>query len=144
MTSALNKVYGCGIPRIGGSHLSEDGARVVAYTADQFLVIWEHPPHSGAAAVQEKLGDAGYYVEQTSNFVLLELDGPLARDALARLTALNLADSAFAEGSAQRTVMEHMGATVVRTGADAFLLIGASSMARSFAHAIETSLDWVS
>lgn len=142
--TVMQKAYGCAVPPEGRSHAAKDGVRVIGYTADQVLIAWDHVPHSGVAHVADKLGDAGYYVEQTSNFVTLELDGPLARDALARLTALNLADAAFPEGAAQRTVMEHMGATVVRVGPDAFWLIGASSMARSFAHAIETSLDWVS
>lgn len=144
LEKALKAAYGGGIPKVGESYTSSDGARVIAFTQDQMLILWDHAPHGGVATVAGKLGDAGYYVEQTSNWVFLELDGPLARAALARLTALNLKDAAFPVDRAERTVMEHMGALVVRTGADAFLLASASSSGASFAHAVETSLDWVS
>lgn len=144
LEAALKKAYGGGIPAPGESYVSKDGARVLGFAADQLMVLWDHPPHGGATTMAEKLGDAGYYVEQTSNWVFLELSGPLARSALARLTALNLHPDAYPIDRAERTVMEHMAALVVRTGEDSFLLASASSSARSFAHAVETSLDWVS
>ena len=141
---AMKASYGCSVLSPGQSHLSDDGVRVVSYSADQMLICWNGQLHSGVQAVHEKLGDVGYYVEQTSNFVALELDGPIARDALVRLTAINLKDAAFPVDAAQRTVMEHLGAMVIRTGQDSFWLLSATSSARSFGHAIETSLDWVS
>jgi sarcosine oxidase subunit gamma len=41
---------------------------------------------------------------------------------------------------AQRTVMEHLGVLILRTGDDAFMLLSASSSAKSFLHALETSV----
>jgi len=40
--------------------------------------------------------------------------------------------------------MEHMGAIVLRDGPDSFLLLSASSTARSYLHAVEISLRNVS
>ena len=39
--------------------------------------------------------------------------------------------------------MEHMGAIIHREGTDRFLLLSASSSARSFLHAVEASLEHV-
>jgi sarcosine oxidase subunit gamma len=40
--------------------------------------------------------------------------------------------------------MEHMGAIVARTGDETYLLLSASSSAKSFAHAVEVSAKNVS
>jgi len=66
--------------------------------------------------------------------------GSGVRTALERLCPLDLHPDAFAVNTAQRTVMEHMGAMIVRTNDDQFLLMSASSSARSFLHAVETSI----
>ncbi|MEM7441217.1 MAG: sarcosine oxidase subunit gamma family protein [Pseudomonadota bacterium] len=144
LSAALKKSYGDGVPAVGESYVSKDGARVVGFAQDQMMVLWDHPPHGGVATVSGQLGDTGYFVEQTSNWVFLELSGPLSRASLERLSALNLHPDVYPVDRAERTIMEHMGALVVRTGEDTFLLASASSSARSFAHAVETSLDWVS
>lgn len=140
--AAVEGAFGA-LPEAGASHLSPDGARVVWFAAGQYLILWDHPPHGGVPAIEARLGTAGYYVEQTSNWVFLALEGARSRAALERLTALDLADASFPLHRAERTVMEHMGALVIRTGQDGFLLASASSTGRSFAHALETSLDWV-
>ena len=41
---------------------------------------------------------------------------------------------------AARTVMEHLGVLILRTGEDDYLLLSASSSAKSFLHAVEVSL----
>ena len=61
---------------------------------------------------------------------------------LERLCPLDLHESAFPVGAAQRTVMEHMGAVILREGTDEFLLLSASSSAASFLHAVKTSIRY--
>ncbi|MCP5086254.1 MAG: sarcosine oxidase subunit gamma [Rhodobacteraceae bacterium] len=145
VAEALKSAYGADTPVVGDSSLSKDGAtRIIRTATDQLFVLFQHETPDAAQIVAGKLGDAGYYVDQTHNWVGLTLDGPLSRAALERVCAMNLHKDRFPLNKAERTVMEHMGAIVARTGEDAFLLLSASSSAGSYLHAIETSLKYVS
>ncbi len=142
---ALQAGYKVGMPDNGCSLLGNDGeARIIRFTADQVFVLINHNKPDAAQVVSTALGGMGYPVDQTHNWVALSLSGPLARAALERICAINLHKDAFAIDKAERTVMEHLGAMVVRTGEDEFLLMSASSSARSFLHALETSISYVS
>lgn len=140
----LKSGYGVDIPNVGESFVGKDGVRAMGFSVDQFMLLWDHPPHSGVPTVQEKLGETGYYVEQTNNWVFLELSGPLARAALERVCAVDTHPYKFPVDRAERTSMEHMSAVLCRTGDDTFLIMSASSTAGSFLHAIETSIHYVS
>ncbi|MCP5072206.1 MAG: sarcosine oxidase subunit gamma [Rhodobacteraceae bacterium] len=145
MTKAMKAAYSADMPEVGNSALSGDGAtRIIRNSTDQLFVLFLHETPDATQVVAGKLGDAGYYVDQTHNWVGLTLDGPLGRAALERVCAMNLHKDKFPLNKAERTVMEHMGAIVVRTDEDAFLLLSASSSAGSFLHAIETSMNFVS
>jgi len=86
---------------------------------------------------------SAYSTDQSGNWTLLELSGPNTMAALERLCPVDLAASVFPKDAFARTVMEHMGAIVIRTGPDCFLLMSASSSARSFWHALETTLRYI-
>ena len=139
----MKSAFGGGIPAMGESYAGA-GGRVMAFAGDQFMVLFDHAPHSGVPVIAEKLGETGYYVEQTNNWVFLELSGPLARAALERICAVNTDPTKFPVDRAERTSMEHMGAILCRTGEDTFLIMSASSTAGSFLHALETSVKFVS
>ncbi|WGI21821.1 sarcosine oxidase subunit gamma family protein [Amylibacter sp. IMCC11727] len=146
--AALNKklktAYGANAPAAGESFVGKGDARVMSFAEDQFMILFNHTAHSGVPAIEKKLGDTGYYVEQTNNWVFLELSGPLARAALERLCPINTHPDKFPVDRAERTNMEHMGAVLCRTGEDTFLIMSASSTAGSFLHALETSVEYVS
>ena len=145
MTKAMKAAYKADLPEVGNSTLSSDGAtRIIRTAVDQLFVLFDHDKPDAAQVVASKLGDAGYYVDQTHNWVGLSLDGTLSRAALERICALNLHKNAFPLHKAERTIMEHMGAIVARTGENEFLLLSASSSAGSFLHAVETSIVFVS
>ena len=141
--AALKAGWGLAVP---GPKMSEVAGkmRAIRSTADQCLLIFPHATPDAAAVVQAKMRDVAYTTEQTDAWVRLELSGPLTLPALERVCMLDLDARAFPEGAAARTVMEHMGAILIRTGPEAFLLFSASSSARSFLHAVETSLRHVS
>lgn len=140
----MKSAYGGGLPAAGESYVGKGDVRIMSFAVDQFIVLWDHISHSGVSAVEKKLGNTAYYVEQTNNWVFLELSGPLARAALERLCAVNTHPDKFAVDRAERTSMEHMGAVLCRTGEETFLVMSGSSTAGSFVHALETSLDYVS
>ena len=108
-------------------------ARAVSMSPDQVLVLHE-------ASQTAEPNAAAYQTDQTGNWCVIELTGPRATEALRRVCPLDLADSVFAVDGSARTVMEHMGAVVIKTAPQSFLLLSASSSALSFWHAIEQSL----
>jgi heterotetrameric sarcosine oxidase gamma subunit len=118
--------------------------RLIWTAPDQMLLAFPHQTPDAAATIVAETGDAAYLTDQTDSWCALVLNGPLARAALERICPLDLHNDVFAVDAAARTVMEHLGVLIVRTGADAFLLLSVSSSAASFLHAVETSLKNVS
>lgn len=117
--------------------------RAIRTAPDQMMLVFPHPTPDAERTAQDKLGGAGYTTDQTDVWVVLEVSGPDTAKALERLCLLDLHPDAFPEGAAARTVMEHMGAMIVRLGADRYWLMSASSSAGSFLHAVETSYAYV-
>lgn len=142
LAGALGKGWSLDVPAPTLSTVSGD-TRAIRTAPDQMMLVFPHPTPDANTHVQSKLNGTGYTTDQTDAWVVLEVSGPDAISALERICPLNLHDSAFAENSAGRTIMEHMGAFIVRTGEHTFLLMSASSSAQSFLHAVETSFDWV-
>ncbi|NRB02554.1 MAG: sarcosine oxidase subunit gamma [Rhodobacteraceae bacterium] len=135
--AALKSDFGVARPAPTTSTAAGD-MRALPLAADQILVM--HP--EGAAA--KALSKAAYSTEQTSNWCCVEISGPLAHAAMERLCPLDLHPDVFPRDAAARTTMEHMGALIIRTGSDSFVVLSASSSARSFWHALEVSLKNVS
>jgi len=142
LQSALKKVFGIALPPVGKSIVASDEVtRILVMGRDQLFAVF---PHDGADAQQviaAKLGASAYSTDQSDVWVALEMSGPRARAALERICPIDLHPNAFVEGDVARTSMEHLGTIIVRTGADTFLLLSASSSAQSFQHALETSIQ---
>ena len=81
-----------------------------------------------------------YSSDQSDAWCLLRIDGPASRRALERVCPLDLHPDAFPVGAVARSVVEHLGAIVLREGENAFLLLSPRSSARSFLHEIERSI----
>ncbi|GAB4281850.1 MAG: hypothetical protein Kow0058_00010 [Roseovarius sp.] len=139
--AALCREFGCEPPSPVTSTLSDDGrVRLLRTAPDQIFVLFEHPTPDAAAAVARRLGPVVYVTDQTDGWVRLEISGPGCRAALERICPIDLHPQRFAVGQFARTAMEHMGAIVLRSGEDSFMLLSASSSAGSFLHAVETSI----
>ncbi len=145
LEKAVKSAWGCALPAPGKSAAGTDRPlRLICMGADAFMVLM---PANGPLAVPDvtrALGTAGYYTEQSDNWVILRLSGPLAIAALERICPIDLHPDALPAGSFARTSMEHLGAIVMRESDDQFLLLSPSSSARSFLHALETSIEYVS
>ncbi|MDR9393790.1 sarcosine oxidase subunit gamma [Roseovarius sp. SYSU LYC5161] len=137
---AVQDAYGAALPEPGKSVVTADGARLVRLTPDQGFVIFTHATPDAERVVADKLKGKVYTTDQTDVWTGLSVDGPMSRAALERICPLDLHRDAFAVDDAHRTVMEHLGVLIIRTGGDAYLLLSASSSAGSFLHAVETSL----
>lgn len=81
--------------------------------------------------------------DQTSAWACCALEGPGARQVLARLVPIDLRAEAFAEGRVARTLLGHMNCVLLRTGADRYEIMVFRSMARTAAHEIADAMGLV-
>lgn len=142
LSKALKEAFGLARPTPTVS-VTANGRRLLALGPDLFLLIGTGNGWQAERDVNAALGGAGYTTDQSDVWVGLRLSGPGWRGVMERLCPLDLHDSAFPVDAAVRTVMEHLGVLMIRTGEDEVLLLSASSSARSFAHALETTLGYV-
>lgn len=139
LAGAVQAAWGCALPAPCGSSTSPDGSVTLIFSMpDQILAILPGADGLAVTEVAAKLGEAGYYTEQTDNWVGLRVSGAKAITALERICPLDLA--MMAVGGAERTVMEHLGVFIMREADDRFLLLSGSSSAKSFLHAVELSM----
>lgn len=143
LTKAVKVGWGCAMPIPGRSAQTKDGKQhLLCLGADNFLAI-----STGKIAVDtmaKQLGKAGYYTDQSDNWVVLRIAGPMALTALERICPIDLNPDVFPTGAIARTSMEHLGTIILRQGSDEFLVMSASSSAASFLHAITTSIENIS
>jgi len=142
LAKALKSGFGLSMPKPALS-VEKDGLRLIQIAPDQMMLIFSDASPDAEPAIRHKLDGTAYTTNQSDAWVRLDLSGQNAVKALERLCPLDLHHSTFPVGSAARTVMEHMGALVIRTAPDSFLLMSASSSGGSFLHALETSLRYI-
>ena len=130
------------LPRVGQSTVTRDTKiRLLGLAEDRFFIIINLSENSLANTADHFLQGAAYTTDQTDAWVGLEITGPPVREILERLCPLDLHPDVFSVNSATRTVMEHLGVIIVRTGENDFLLLCPRSFAHSFLHAMETSVQ---
>ena len=143
-SEALKAAYGASAPGVGRYATSSDGkTRILGTAPDQMFVLIEHGGHDARELVHGATKGVFYSTEQSDVWCALEISGDGVREILARLCALDLHPDVFPPNGAERTVMEHMGAMIMRIGDEKFWLMSARSSAKSFLHAVETSIDYV-
>ena len=79
--------------------------------------------------VPEGLSGIAAVVDQGDGIAAVLLEGPAAREVLARLVPLDLRDRSFPEGATARTLLNHMAVTLSRLGAEAYEVMAMRSMA---------------
>ena len=140
LETALKNAYGAAMPQTGSSTLSTDGGvRFIGLQPGQIFVLFPHEGDEAIRVVAEKLGDSGYYTDQSDSWAMLRISGPKCIEALERICMLDLSPETFPVDTATRTLMEHLGVILIRESATSFLLMSARSSAKSFLHAVETS-----
>lgn len=144
LAATLSRALGAEWPAPGRTVDVAGGLRLLGLAADQIFALLPRPTGLAAPAVAAALNGAAYCTEQTDAWVVLRLSGPLTLAAIERTCMLDLHPDRFPPGAVARTLTEHLGVILLREAPDAFLLLSASSSARSFLHAIETSLMNVS
>ncbi len=128
VSAALKKAIGAEFPdpnRMTG----KDGARVVWTGPGQAMVLGPEVALKGAALT-----------DQSDAWTWLVLEGTDAAAVLARLTPVDLRDSVFEVGHAARTLLFHMTATLIRTGAERWEILVFRSMAKTAVHDLEEAM----
>jgi len=141
LTNAIESAHGIPLPDVGSSNYSEAGnVNVLGMQPDQLLLAFEYDGDDAVAAVRNRLGNTGYYSDQSDSWAMLRIMGTGCHRALERICMLDIDPGAFPVGAVARTTMEHLGVIILCEGADSFLLLSPRSSAGSFLHAVETSL----
>lgn len=140
LETGLQSAFGVSMPSPVVSSSSGD-MRVIKTAPDQLMLLFTSDAADAEKEIHRKISGSGYVTNQTDGWIIFEITGPDTLAALERLCPLNLHHDRFAVGAFARTVMEHMGAMIIRTGEAEFLLLSASSSAKSFYEAIVQSYD---
>ena len=139
--SAVEHAFGMALPPVGKSQMSQDGTtRLARLGRDQLMALFAHASPDAESLIAAKLNGQAYTTDQTDVWVGLEMSGGPTRTALERICPIDLHPDTFGVDQVARTVMEHLGAVIIRTGEESYLLLSASSSAGSFLHALEISI----
>ncbi len=139
---ALKSAYKLALTDVGMSGATPSH-RIIRTSPDQAMLVFESDSALAEPDVHSALKGAFYTTNQTDAWAALAIEGANVRDVLERICPLDLHPEAFPPDRADRTVMEHLGVFIIREGSDRFLLLSASSSAKSFLHAVETSIHYV-
>ena len=130
-SEAVGKSIGLGFPEPG--QVTGEG---------NHLALWAGPGQ--AFVLGPAVAPAGAAVaDQSSALTVLTLTGADARAVLARLTPLDLRDTAFPEASTARTMLGHMTASVTRIGSDSYEIMVFRSMTHTAVHEITRAMKGV-
>ncbi len=87
--------------------------------------------------------DGAAVVDQSDAWTVVALDGAASRDVLARLSPLDLRDSALPEGRTARTLIGHMTGSLTRVGAFRYEIMVFRSMTQTLIQEITRAITHV-
>lgn len=111
-----------------GLAVAAGGGRLAWWGEGRWLLLGAEVPDGVAARAA--------VVPQGDGVAWARLEGPLARDVLARLVPLDLREGAFPVGAVARTLLNHMAVTLWREGAEAWSILAMRSMAATVAREV--------
>ena len=129
------------LPVPGNSYLTSNGLnRLMGLSLDQWLMVSFDQEYQLSPLLENCLSKNSYLTLQTDAWVCIRISGPSALKALERICPINLDPEIFLKDYIARTIMEHLGSIVICENPNSYLLMSASSSAKSFLHALEVSL----
>ncbi|MEQ8877182.1 MAG: hypothetical protein RIC49_12300 [Phycisphaerales bacterium] len=131
---ALKAAHGMGWPEPNRA-TGKEGARAIWFGQGMALLAG---PEAAAG-----LSDHAALSDQSDAWAAVALEGAGAVDVLARVTPLDLRAKQFQPGHTARTELQHMMASVTKTGEDAFLILVFRSVAATLLHDMQTAMEGV-
>ncbi|QPM89194.1 sarcosine oxidase subunit gamma [Pseudooceanicola algae] len=133
LAEALQRVYGLALPESGRS--ARNGTAEIKWFGHRhYLLIGADPaPLAQLAAM----------TDQSDAWATVLIEGPKARDVLARLCPLDLRAARFVPGATARSEIRHMMASVTRVSEDGFRLMVFRSMGQTLLSELRATLTMV-
>lgn len=140
LKTALKKNLGAEWPAIGSSTNSSKGYHLLGVQSDMIFAFFDHPGGLADKPIKSMLKDNAYCTDQSDAWAMIKVSGEGIYAALERICPLNLSPDVFEVGSVARTSMEHLGVVILKTEANTFVLMGATSSAGDLLHAVTLSV----
>ena len=141
LNKQLIEIFNLELPVPGKSYLTSNGlSRLMGLSLDQWLIVSVDQEYELKSLLENSLSNKSYVTLQTDAWVCIRISGRSALKALERICPVNLDPDLFLKDYIARTVMEHLGSIVICENPNSYLLMSASSSAKSFLHALEVSL----
>lgn len=140
LSKAIASSFKTEIPAVGKSTTSKLASSRFLGLQPNLLFVLFTEVNGSMKKVALALKATAYLTDQSDSWVTLSMRGDKCRAALERICPIDLHPVAFPEGAIARTTMDHLATIVVREGPDSFLLLSPRSSAKSFWHALETSV----
>jgi sarcosine oxidase subunit gamma len=140
--ATLKKNFGCTMPVVGQSFVCQShNLKILRLSTDQLFLFSNNKNLSRINRILTNLEESFFITEQTDAWFGLKISGEKVLECLNRICQINISLDTFAINAFARTVMEHLGTIIIRNKTDEFELFSASSSAKSFLHAVETSVN---
>ncbi|WP_343079114.1 sarcosine oxidase subunit gamma [Ostreiculturibacter nitratireducens] len=144
LAAALRDGLGLALPEAGSSTVSRDGRHRLLWTApDQTMLLSLPGFDAPVSETGSAIGGAAYLTDQSDAWAALRLSGERIGEVLERMAPVDTAPASFGPGRIARTVIEHMGVILVRDENGDILMLCARSSARSFLHAVMTTVEYL-
>ena len=134
LSEALQQAHQLALPKPRRSTGKGD-VRCIWFGRDEVLLAGP-APHSD-------LAKHAAVVDQSDAWAAVSLSGEAADDVLARLVPVDLRIRHFKRGHTARTMVQHMTASVTRTGDNSFLILVFRSMAGTLVHDLKSAMEAV-
>ncbi|MFP6715573.1 MAG: sarcosine oxidase subunit gamma family protein [Alphaproteobacteria bacterium] len=142
LSKAVISAYQTELPAVGrcaSSHV--DNAHFLGMAPDQYFIVFDRLESESTDKITSKLGETGYFTDQSDSWVMMRIGGPKSRTALERICPIDLHPTVFPEESVTRTLMEHLSTIILSEGNDHYLLLSARSSAGSFLQVLQKSVE---
>ena len=134
LAEALEKAHGLSLP-VPGRTTGKEGGSLIWFGRGQYLLMGPAPDLA--------LADHAALTDQSDAWAVVKLDGEGSEDVLARLVPIDLRRATFKRGYTTRSQLQHMMASVTRTGPQAFVIMVFRSMAGTLVHDLKTAMEAV-
>lgn len=134
LSAALKELHGIAWPAAGRA-TGKAGTRAIWFGRDMALIAGPVPDAS--------LSKHAALTDQSDAWAAVELSGPGVEDVLARCVPVDLSQAGFKRGHTARTLLQHMNASITRTGTETFLILVFRSMAGTLKHDLQTAMAGV-
>ena len=138
--NALAKAFDCQIPNPGNYLVApRHRLKILRLSPDQIFLYFGYQNLIQISNSIDRLKNSFYITEQSDAWSGIKVSGQNVISCLERICPINLSIDAFGVNCFARTIMDHLNTIIIRTKKNEFELFSASSSAKSFLHAVETS-----